>query len=355
MTLLKSIKPELENKFKIFLDKASLKRYLNYYNGLDLANEIDFDQGLEQVYFEFIFRAEKHGYLIGFLQYLEAEHPNSEFTLWLQETLAAVMAPVAPITLAAAAPEGTPARPHQVHGNWVVNRSAFWAQLCNQVTAGVIRTMVVTGGTGKSHSRWLVGHASESAANSRYAWIPLNTSAEAKVDASALAGMIATQLWGMEGQKEVDYYTTDARKATSLPGLIVNRLANMNVMVWLVLDDLNRVRLEETGRTFIQTLFDAVNSPQCKNVRLFLLGIDNTQFPAGLGNSVQSDHVCRPTLHDIDDLVGRVADTCQAVITANQRQTITSALDGILPATPSQNDWKRFHDQVNALEKSFRN
>jgi Trypsin-like peptidase domain len=80
-------KGALQKEFEKILDKDDLTQYLMFFNGLDLAVEVNDKDAFGTVVFDFISRADKQGYLIGFLEYLEIEHPNKDFKNFLDRLL----------------------------------------------------------------------------------------------------------------------------------------------------------------------------------------------------------------------------------------------------------------------------
>jgi hypothetical protein len=238
-------------------------------------------------------------------------------------------------------------RPFVVGVQPVINRNTFWDRL--KVFAGgqqgAGRVLMVDGGVGKSYSRWPVSHMCDPSRRvARMVPIEVNVGSDVNLDGARLAKLIADRLWGV-GSLGIDDLSQPNRISRDYYTLIIQKLSTLTERIWLVLDELDLVNLDETAYEFLRRLCRDLEQLQAPNVWLILIGLG----PARLGKAARYlpvDSVHRPLRSDIQEYISWFARSVGKNLTQLTLDNTVASLDNLLPQTPNHQSWDEFHEQL---------
>lgn len=281
--------------------------------------------------------AERKGLFRELLEALAANHPNPGMRTYSAGALAAA-------TPQPTAAPGANSRPYMVNLRPMVDRGTLWQHLqafANGTTNN--RVLVVTGGVGKTYSRWPVSYfCGPPQQQAKLACVDANESGVTSVDAGRLANLIATRLWGDTKLGKEKNLATANRIGRDVGSVIVQRLAALEQPTWLVIDELNLVNLDQSAIELLGRLCQAVDGSECPNVWLLLFGLNPSKL-GSRGSFLVVDQVARPQPQDIEDYLTWFAQSIKKTPPPAALAASVAQLDAALTADPNHETWQSFH------------
>lgn len=303
---------------------------------VELVNIVDTAGTFELVCQRFIRWAERKGGLTRFLQAVVAD-PKLPKLLQISTELVAK-------AQAAAASGGGNDKPFIVSGRPVIDRDPLWQRVTTLGGPGSNRVLVVNGGVGKSHSVWLLSYLCDPSFGTARLVLVDARDADVPITPGSLASLLAMRLWDTTNGAGSDPFALDARDSKGLANRLINRLSGLLTATWLVIDELDLVNFEPESLDLLSRLSKAIDTGQCPNVWLFLIGLDPNRLGAQVGQFVPVDLVTRPARADIESYVTWFARSVGSGESPANLGAAVDELDEVLQPTPSREDWDAFHD-----------
>lgn len=360
MDLTRPQRTELRDRMVVgFLDEPTLTMFLADHLDLALNTLVDTKSPFKFLCFELVERLVSEGLIDGFLQAIAANHANKAFRDFAQSLRAApavVAVPIpvpVPVPGPAAAAGNVPQKPFVISKRVIIDRHDLWTSVAEQATTlEATRTLVVTGGVGKSYSLWLISRMCDPKKVGAFASITLSQDGIINITAARLAQLITTRL--CESPVITDTLAQGAREAKDLSIQVVKRLSSLPGPTWLFIDGFNQVSLDESGIDLLRTLCTALDSRECPNLWLFLIGLDPDRLGSDLEDYVMIDRVGRPKRKDIADYLVWFATTIGRPLTEEQLKKQIDELDATLPLVPQHPDWNAFHAKLTLTCQGIR-
>lgn len=278
---------------------------------------------------------EAEGRLLAFLESVVRRHPHPGFKLFASELLNLHSIPTNPVR---AAPG--PAKPHVVSKRVVLNRHDLWNRVVLQARTAGDRIVAVTGGVGKTYSRWLISHMCDPLRKAAtLATVELDS--DCNIDAARLARLISTRLFAQA--ITTDGLAQRAREAKNIGAEIVHRFSELKERTWLFIDGITPVNLDKSAVDLLRTICVALDTGQCPNLWLFLVGLDPNQLGPDIAPYLHIDRVTRPRREDIENYLLWFADAIGRPHPAHRLKATVDEIDALLPSEPDHSSWHVFH------------
>jgi hypothetical protein len=205
----------------------------------------------------------------------------------------------------------------------------------------------VTGGVGKSYSRWPVSEASKNVART----VKIDASVDKVVDFDAvrLAGLIEGRLAERPVRGELDELAQAPRLIKDLLPPLLQQLAQIKEPTWLIVDELDQVNLDASALELLSQLCEAIEGLECPQVWLFLIGLNPARLIPRVRRAFPPssvDEVRRPARQDIEAYLVWFASTFGKSIPAPALAPLVDGLDALLLPVPDYASWEEFHKSL---------
>ncbi len=130
--------------------------------------------------------------------------------------------------------------------------------------------------SGKTYSKYIIASAAEQMGAT---FVPVDLNEDAiggRTDAQSLTRRLLMRLDGPAPRSPYDDLGQDANKAIYYTDALLARLGRLQDPVWLIIDNVNGLRVDQTARDLVWRICDAVETGECDNLWLILLGVAET-------------------------------------------------------------------------------
>jgi hypothetical protein len=208
--------------------------------------------------------------------------------------------------------------------------------------SGLKRILVVCGdvATGKSYSAHLISH---DAGSLKFVYAKLPRINEGEFEASHIAIAICDRLWPDAPLWRFDDLGQEARDAKWYGDRLVGRLEKLDSETLLFLDGFNAAPLSEAATELLVRLCRAIETNECRNVWLALVGLGVEQLGSEYDAVVQPDLASPPQKSDIVEFLTAVSAQFGKPVDSRTIEAAAEELASALGDKPSHVRWKEFN------------